>query len=250
MGDEEWAKILHEARAFENAILDDPVVVAGAGAAPTDVARRVIAAAAHQSEAGHRPIRRDEVRPPGDGDAGNAILVGGSRAVGKSTTAWTAFMAVRGEGLPTGFVDLRQIGFFGRDGGPVDHQLQAATLAAMWPLFRAAGARLLLLNGPVDEPGQVESYRSALDGTPLTWHRLTADLPALVDRVLARGRGDAPARLAGDTLAGLSEAEAREVAQQAFAAQQRADALSASSALDTTHLTVQEAARKVLGRTA
>ena len=65
-------------------------------------------------------------------------------------------MAVRGEGLPTGFVDLRQIGFFGRDGGPVDHQLQAATLAAMWPLFRAAGARLLLLNGPVDEPGQVE----------------------------------------------------------------------------------------------
>jgi hypothetical protein len=158
-------------------------------------------------------------------------------------------MTVRGERIPTGFIDLRQIGFFGRDGGPVDHGLQTATLAAVWPLFQAAGAQLLLLNGPVDQPAHVESYRAALDGTPLTWHRLTADEPTLTKRVLSRSRGDGAARLAGDTLIGLSEAGALEVATESFATQQRADALSASSALDTTSLTLQQAAERILGRT-
>jgi hypothetical protein len=244
--DEEWAHIVEEAQAFEDAASAHPVVVAGAGATPPEVARRVIAAAVHTREAAPRQGQHDRVRPPDEGGDTEAILVGGTRAVGKSNVAWTAFMTARSEGSPTGFIDLRQIGFFGRDGGPVDHRFQAATLAAVWPHFRAAGAELLLLNGPVDEPEQAEAYRSALGGVPLTWHRLTADEPTLVDRVLLRGAGDGAPRLAGDTLVGLTRAEAREVAKQAYEVQRRADVLSASSALDTTHLTVREAALKIL----
>ncbi len=47
---EEWAEVVDEARAFEKAALDDPVVVAGGGATPVEVARRVIAAAVHPLE--------------------------------------------------------------------------------------------------------------------------------------------------------------------------------------------------------
>lgn len=244
--DEEWAEILDEAQVLESAFSEDPVVVSGGGATPVEVARHVVAAAVHRPEVEPRSTDQDAIRPPAGSAVGEAILVGGTTAVGTSQVAWSAFMILRGEGIPTGFLDLRQIGFVGRDGGPVDHDLQAASLAAVWPHFRAAGAKLLLLNGAVDQPEHVASYRAALRGTPLTWHRLTADEPTLRARVVSRGRGDGAARLAGDTLAGLTEAAAGRVAEQAFTAQRSADAVSPASALDTTRLTVQEAAQKVL----
>lgn len=244
---EEWDSVLEEARAYEDAGLDHPVVVAQ-GATPTEVARSAIAAAttaAPDRATRDSPGHRKPAVP--DHDAGEAILLGGTRAVGKSTIAWEAFMTMRRDGTTTAFLDLRQLGFFGPDGGPVDHRLQTATLKAIWPVLRAAGAQLLLLNGSVDDPEQIEEYRASLGATPLTSYRLTADENALAERVRARGQGDS-ARLAGDTLIGLSQAEAQAIVTQALLDQERADANSSDPVLDTSDLSVQAAAHRVLGR--
>jgi hypothetical protein len=246
-GAEVWEEVLEEVRAYENARFDHPVVVA-AGATPTQVARRVLAAAVavHPAETAPGPVG-DADQHVVTGEGGEAILVGGTRAVGKSSVAWEAFMSLRRQGITTGFLDLRQLGFFGRDGGLVDHRLQAAALKAIWPVFRDAGAEMLLLNGPVDDAEQVEQYRESLGGTPLRWYRLTADQNALAERVGARGQGDGDARLAGDTLTGLSDAEARLVVTEALRAQERAHPASSGSVLDTTHLSVEVAAQRILG---
>ena len=245
---EQWDSVLEEARAYEDAVLDHPLVAAQ-GATPFEVARTAIAAATSSVPCETAtPDAGEDADPAGSDDAGQAILVGGTRAVGKSTIAWEAFMTMRREGTTTGFLDLRQLGLFGPDGGPVDHRLQAAALRAIWPMFRAAGGQLLLLNGSIDDPAQVEQYRAALSGTPLTSYRLRADENTLTARVRARSQGDDGARLAGDTLTGLSDAALRTVVTQALLAQQRADAMSSHTVLDTSDLTVQAAAQRILGR--
>ena len=178
-----WEEVLEDVQAHEAATSGAPVVVA-AGVPPVEVARRVIAAATDASRtettqrgAGEAQEPKLGIRPYGD-----AILVGGAPGVGKSSVAWTAFMTLRDRGTRTAFIDLRQLGFLGRDGGLVNHELQAATLAALWPVHWAAGAHLLLLNGPVDSADQADIYRSALGETRLTWHRLIATESALSTR--------------------------------------------------------------------
>lgn len=242
-----WDDVLEDVHAYEDAASETPTVVAS-GVSPGEVARQVIAAVsdvatgARQAE-NTRPTRREN---QGSGRAGEAILIGGTQGVGKSSVAWTAFMTLRDRGLRTGFIDLRQVGFFGHEGGPVNHELQAATLAALWPVHQAAGASLLLLNGPVDRPDQVTIYSSALGENTLRWHRLTADESALTTRILGRSKSRDAARLAGDTLGDLDAAEAHYVAQESFEAQQRADAHSDAATLDTSHLSVQGVAELVL----
>lgn len=239
-----WEEVLEDVQVFDDAALETPVVVAG-GASPREVARHVLAAAADAPLMGDAEPGRVGSAPVTKG-AGEALLIGGTQGVGKSSVAWTAFMTLRERGIAAGFLDLRQIGFSGRDGGPVDHELQAAVLAALWPLFQGAGAEVLLLNGPVDNPDQAQTYAAALRGTPLVWHKLTASQSALTARVLSRRTGENTARLAGDTLGGLDAIGAHRVALGSFAAQQRADAHSSSTTLDTSHLSVGAVAERVL----
>ena len=156
----------------------------------------------------------DPSRPEAAGT--DAVLVTGAEAVGKSTVAWAAFASTWEGPVPTAFVDLRQLGFLGAGGGPVDHDLQAATTGAVWRVFREAGARLLFLNGVVDDLDRVEDYEAALDGTPLTAVRLTADRTAIAERVRARARGEG-ARLAGDHLIGLPATEVDAVVARSLA---------------------------------
>ena len=149
-------------------------------------------------------------------------------------------------GTRTAFVDLRQIGFLGRDGGPVNHELQAAMLAALWPVQWAAGAHLLLLNGPVGSADQADIYRSALRETRLTWYRLVATESALATRIQGRRKGRDTARLAGDTLSDLDNAAAIRVAKKSFEAQEHAQSHSDLPALETSHLSVDAVAEQVL----
>lgn len=247
---EDWAEVLAKARALQNARVDHPVVLAD-GANPAEVARRVLAAADGIRSAASSRDHEEPGNPaltkasPSPRDPGEAILLGGAEAVGKSTIAWEAFMSALRDGIPAAFVDLRQLGFLGPDGGQVNHPLQAASVGALWRVFQAGGARLLLLNGAVDEPEQVERYRTSLGSTPLTCYLLTANEQALVGRVRARTRGEG-AHLAGDHLVGRSEDDAQEVVAQALLAQERALAVSTLPVIDTTDLTARDAAHRIL----
>ena len=130
---EDWSGVLADARRHDAAGHSLPVVRTD-GASPAEVARRVLDVArtlpvVSSSSAGG-PTPATTVGP------GRAVLITGSRVVGKSSVGWLAFMGAREREIPTAFVDLRQLGFHGRDGGPVDHELQAATAGALWRVFR------------------------------------------------------------------------------------------------------------------
>ena len=168
---EDWSGVLADARRHQ-AARGLPVVRTDHGTA-SEVARRVLEVARTLPVAslGHT----DEPTPTRHTiDRGRAVLITGPRVIGKSTVAWLAFMMARQRKIPTAFVDLRQLGFHGRAGGPTDHALQAATTGALWRVFRARGNELLLLNGTTDVPAQAMSYADHLEGTPMTTVRLTA----------------------------------------------------------------------------
>lgn len=240
---EDWSGVLADARRHAGATHGLAVVRADDGT-PSDVARRVLDAAQvlpHASGA-----RADEPLPPTPADVGRAVLITGSRVVGKSTVAWHAFMTARGRALPTAFVDLRQLGFRGRAGGPVDHDLQADVTGALWRVFRARDNRLLLLNGTTDDPAQAKLYADHLDGTPLTTVRLTASAAALTARARARSRGEM-APLAGDDLVGADDEHLGEIVAEAVR-ERESRPPEDELVLDSTTLTAGDTATMVLIR--
>ncbi len=167
---EDWSGVLADARRNEAAGHSLPVVRTDRDS-PSDVARRVLDAVRTPPFVAF--ARADQPTPTTAIDVGRAVLITGSRVIGKSTVGWLAFRMARQRKIPTAFVDLCQLGFHGRAGGPTDHALQAATTGALWRVFRARGNQLLLLNGTTDDPAQAQMYAEQLDGTPMTSIRLT-----------------------------------------------------------------------------
>jgi hypothetical protein len=237
---EDWSGVLADARRHEAARHGLPVVRTDRGT-PAQTAIRVLDVARTLPVASS--ARADEPTPTTAPHAGRAVLITGSRLVGKSTVAWHAFMMAREQKIPTAFVDLRQLGFRGHSGGPTDHVLQAAVTGALWRVFRARGNQLLLLNGTTDDPAQVTLYADHLANTPLTTVRLTATSSELQARATARARGEM-ALLAGDDIVGATEEHLARVLDDARPAQSSSPA--EGLVLDATSLTARDAARTVL----
>ena len=244
---EDWAGVEAYARTLDVLDLDHAVVESGPDT-PAEVAARVLQVVEGLSEEhtaapqSAHPGRR--LAPESDA-AGQAVLIGGTTAVGKSTIGWEAFLAAREQGQRTAFVDLRQLGFFGAGGGSVDHPLQARAAGALWRVFTAHGAQLLIMNGPVNTSAEVLVYRAALAETPVAAIRLTAQRSALVDRVRARLRGEM-APLAGDLLKGRPATDAEAIVDAALVVQDRVEADSDFPTLDTSALDAVDSAQQVL----
>jgi hypothetical protein len=244
---EEWAGVEECARSLDASKVDHLVVESGPGA-PADVAARVLEAVGGLVDDA-RESRRAVPSAVGDGGGGGgdrrAILIGGTTAVGKSTIGWRAFMATRQQGRASAFVDLRQLGFVGVDGGDIDHHLQAGAARALWHVFKAHGAQVLILNGPINSTAEMITYRAALADTQFDAVRLTAERSALLARVRARMRGEMPP-LAGDSLVGRPAEEAEAIADGALRLQNSVGGGVALRALDTTGLDPAEAAQRIL----
>jgi len=238
---EDWFGVLAHARRHEAAGHTLPVVRTDGGT-PSEVARRVLDAARTLPIASS--ARADESTPATATEVARAMLITGSRVIGKSTVGWLAFMMARQSKIPTAFVDLRQLGFHGRAGGPTDHALQAATTGALWRVFRARGNQLLLLNGTTDDPAQANLYADHLNGTPMNTIRLTAARSELTARARARSRGEM-APLAGDDIVGADEVYLQSIVHDALLAQE-SWSLTNQLVLDTTSLSATDSARMVL----
>jgi len=241
---DDWSGVLADARRHEAAGHSLPVVRTDGGS-PSEVARRVLDAARTPPFVAF--ARADQPTPTTAIDVGRAVLITGSRVIGKSTVGWLAFMMARQRKIPTAFVDLRQLGFHGRAGGRTDHALQAATTGALWRVFRARGNQLLLLNGTTDDPSQAKSYADHLYGTPMTTIRLTAAPSELTARARARSRGEM-ALLAGDDIVGANEEYLQQIVDDARLAQESWSPAN-DLVLDTTSLSATDTARMVLDLT-
>ncbi|AXB42229.1 AAA family ATPase [Amycolatopsis albispora] len=130
-------------------------------------------------------------------------------------------------------LDTDQIGlcYPAPDDDPGNHRVKSANLGALWPHFRDAGARGLVVSGNLVTAGDLELYRARLDGAVLTLCRLRADPGVHKARFLGRGRFTELVELCLEEAATLDRTDF------------------ADFTLDTTRLSTTDSAALVLDRT-
>jgi len=178
---------------------------------------------------------------------GEVLLACGVTGVGKSAVAFEVFLRQLRAGAAAAYVDLDQIGFMSP--APTDGtQLTARNLADLWRAYYEAGARRLVLSGPVPDARAAAVYAGALSRARVTVCRLHAGPAELARRISLRGQGLSWPQ-PGDPLIGRPEAHLRRVAERAAA---EADALDRSGLgdlrVDTDGLSVAEAADLITHR--
>ena len=120
----------------------------------------------------------------------------GPSGVGKTSVTWELFEQLVREGVPTGYVDIDQIGMCYAPPNsqtwapePADdpgrHRLQARTLNAIVPNFQAAGARCMIVPGVTDRVHGV--LRELVPRAALTTCRLRVEPADLRKRLGTRG---------------------------------------------------------------
>jgi hypothetical protein len=167
--------------------------------------------------------------------------------VGKSTVGFRAYLAVLRSGVPAAYVDVDQLGFCAPDRtGPV---LRARNLAALGAGFAAAGARALVVVGPVATRSEASVYEQALPNVTFRWCRLHAGRPELTRRILSRREGGSWPQ-PGDPLRGRPVADLLDVADRAVADAQALERHGPGLRIDVDDLAIDAAADTVLTRTA
>lgn len=151
-----------------------------------------------------------------DGAGGQVLLLCGPAGVGKSTIGFQLYLRCVQAGLRAGYIDLDQIGFLTppADGDPRNHKLTARNLAAIWRTYHDAGARHLVMTGPIDNQAALETYTAALPAAAVTACRLHAGRPELTRRIMTRGGGGSWPQ-PGDPLRGQLASYLLRVAEQA-----------------------------------
>jgi hypothetical protein len=164
----------------------------------------------------------------------------GASGVGKTTVTWELFVQLAREGVPTGYVDIDQLGMCYAPPTPHHwapepapdpgrHRLKARTLDAVVANFWDAGARCVVVPGVTDPVRGVET--DLVPHARLTTCRLRAEPADLGRRLAARGRPT-------DDLA--EEIAYGDALDRAFAT---------DPCVDTTGLTVAEVVDRVRART-
>ncbi|MBN6051091.1 adenylyl-sulfate kinase, partial [Nonomuraea sp. RK-328] len=175
------------------------------------------------------------------------LWICGAAGVGKSTVGFEIYLQIVRSGTRAAYVDLQQIGFLHptAENDPDNHQVKAANLAALWPVFRNAGTRCLVISGHVGHPDIIRRYADLLPGTALTVCRLHADSDTLAKRILLRGQGHGPA-IPGDRLRGQPPTALYRIAEHAaLDAGDLERARIGDIRVDTDEQSVEEIARQV-----
>jgi len=117
------------------------------------------------------------------------LIISGSMGAGKTTVLSEASDLLVESGIPHGAIDLDWLGVMHPPQGAHGERLVFANLAAVWPHYRSAGARRLLVACAVEDRAELQHYRRAIPGAEIVVCRLTASGVALQDRLRVREPG-------------------------------------------------------------
>lgn len=153
------------------------------------------------------------------------LWVCGAPGAGKSATAWAVFQQLIAAGIRTAYVDVDQLGMlYPEDGDDPDrYGLKDSALHALNQVYATSGAQVVLVSGVI-HPSRAPAFASHYAGR-LRFCLLDPNSDVQRDRLQGRDGADADV--------GESLAEARELAESGFAHER----------LDTSALTVSQAAR-------
>jgi hypothetical protein len=172
----------------------------------------------------------------------------GPLAVGKSVVGYEIFQQVHRSGIKASFMDFDQLGLCYPTpvDDPYNHRVKAQNLAAVWPTYRAAGARCLIAVGGGAAREAVLLYAGKVPDTVLTLCRLRATPERLTERVFRRGLGRGP------VIPGPPPTTSKQLAAMAAEAIRQADELDnadfADLCIDTSHHNVTQIARHLRAR--
>ncbi|MEU4895182.1 AAA family ATPase [Streptomyces sp. NPDC044780] len=243
--------VLREADALDRSAFADACVDTS-GLPVSEVARRVLA------RVGAWPPPQSQsvgaVEPPGGAvnrADGPVLWVCGATGVGKSAVGFAVYRRILRAGYTAAYLDLDQIGCR----GPVpaddadDHRLKAGNLAALWRNYRTAGARALVVTGPVRDEAALMAYGDALSPAEITLCRLHAGREELTQRIIRRGHGEGWQQ-PGDPLRRQPTTRLLGIADQAVASAALLESAGIGDLrLDTDGHTVEQVADAVLART-
>lgn len=125
-----------------------------------------------------------------------SVFLNGTVGSGKTTTAFQLGALLRGRGIPHAVVDLDALrtGWPAPAADPFNHELELANLQSVAAHFAAAGARVFILAGVLEDPGEMERYRAAVGDSRLVFCRLVCSDSELSRRIALRHRDDPDAK--------------------------------------------------------
>jgi hypothetical protein len=181
---------------------------------------------------------------PAAGAGGEVLLVCGAAGVGKSAVGFEVYLRQLRAGVAAAYADLGQIGFMSAvpAGDPGGHRLRARNLTDLWAAYHEAGARRLVLSGPVPDARAATAYVGALPAAEVTVCRLHASPAELARRISRRGQGLSWPQ-PGDPLIGQPAVSLRQAAERAAADAETLDRAGLGDLrIATDGLTVSDAA--------
>lgn len=170
----------------------------------------------------------------------------GPSGVGKSSVGYEIFRQVYQSGIKAAYLDFDQVGLCYPSPGedPANHDVRAQNLGAVWPTYRAAGARCLVAAGRVETLDTVRRYAEMVPDTDLTLCRLRAGDDKLTERIFRRGLGRGPV-IPGPPVSRPAQQLTGMAAEAAREATDLDAADFADLCVDTGHRSVQHVARLV-----
>ena len=91
--------------------------------------------------------------------------------------------------MPTRLIDLDWLGVMHPRRDPHGQRPMFANLAAVWPIYAAAGAEQLIVARVVEDRAELDHYRAAVPGAQPTVCRLTTPLALMHKRLRIREPG-------------------------------------------------------------
>lgn len=124
-------------------------------------------------------------------DPARAVLLVGPVGAGKTAVAVELGEVLARRGLPVAVLDLDWLGWFhGPPGAPAPDELIADNLRDVWPRFRDAGARYLVLARAVTSVPRVAALKDALPGVEMKVVLVRAAPATIAARLARRDEGD------------------------------------------------------------
>lgn len=187
------------------------------------------------------PLPAKAPTPATAADGAPVLWVCGAPGVGKSSVGWPLYAPLLGRGTRAGYLDLAQLGF-AAPGGP---DPLPYVLPGCWSVFVEAGARELVLSGPLPDDASGRALLGLLPGTAPVVVRLHASAPTLAERVRRRGQGRA-IELPGDGWRGQDAETLRRIAAGAAREAERLEAAGVGDVrVDTDGLDPGQVAQRV-----
>ena len=117
------------------------------------------------------------------------LILSGSLGAGKTTVLGEASDLLTEAGIAHAAIDLDWLTYMYPRHEAFGQGLMLKNLAAVWPIYAAAGADRLIVARVVESQADMEGYREAIPGAQITVCRLTASVETMRQRLHPREPG-------------------------------------------------------------